>query len=182
MNIRPAKITDVPAIHEIINHHAGLGKMLFKSFAQLYEDIRDFAVAEADLDGSPAVVGCVALGIIWADLAEVRSLAVADSHRGKGIGRKLVEWCVDDARRVGIRKLMSLTYEQAFFEKLGFVVVNKDTLPLKVWTDCVRCPKNLACDEIAMVRVLEDVPLIEAPKALPTPRGVSIPVLPHEDD
>lgn len=180
--IRPAKITDVPAIHEIINHHAGLGKMLFKSFAQLYEDIRDFAVAETDLEGSPAVVGCVALGIIWADLAEVRSLAVADSHRGKGIGRKLVEWCVDDARRVGIRKLMSLTYEQAFFEKLGFVVVNKDTLPLKVWTDCVRCPKNLACDEIAMVRVLEDVPLIEAPKALPTPRGVSIPVLPHEDD
>jgi amino-acid N-acetyltransferase len=179
--VRSARLTDVPRIHQIINSHAELGKMLFKSYAQLYEDSRDFAVAEIDNDGKPLVVGCVAVGIIWADLAEVRSLAVADGFQGRGIGKQLVQWCLADARRVGLRKLMSLTYEQAFFEKLDFVVVPKESLPLKVWSDCVRCPKNTACDEIAMVCELTDVPIIEAPKAHPTPRGVSIPVLPVDD-
>jgi amino-acid N-acetyltransferase len=77
---------------------------------------------------------------------------------------------------------MSLTYEQAFFEKLGFVVVDKDTLPLKVWSDCVRCPKRDGCDEIAMVRTLEDVPVIAAPTTAPTPRGVSVPVLEYIEE
>jgi amino-acid N-acetyltransferase len=182
VTVRAARVTDVPRIHEVINFHAELGKMLFKSYADLYENIRDYAVATGELDGSPdEVIGCVALGIIWADMAEVRALAVDERARGRGVGTKLVAWCVDDARRMQIRKLMSLTYEERFFAKLGFVTVEKETLPLKVWTDCVKCPKNLACDEIAMVRELTDVPIIEAPKALPTPRGISIPVLPYEE-
>jgi amino-acid N-acetyltransferase len=175
--IRTAKPSDVPRIQQIISSHAELGKMLFKNYAQLYEDLRDFAVYVED----EKVVACVALGIIWADMAEIRSLAVDEAFRGRGIGQAMVNWCVDDARRMGIRKLMSLTYEQRFFEKLQFVVVSKDTLPLKVWTDCVRCPKNLACDEIAMVRELTEVPLLEAPVAIPTPRGISIPVLVEDD-
>jgi amino-acid N-acetyltransferase len=178
--IRPATIYDVPRIQEIINSHAELGRMLFKSLAQLYENLRDFAVFEAEGDAcgpAGAIVGCTALSIIWADLAEVRSLAVDDACRGKGIGRHLVEWTVEEARRLRIRKIMSLTYEQTFFEKLGFQGVEKDTLPLKVWSDCVRCPKRDGCDEIAMVRVLEDVPEVNAAAAPPTPRGVSIPVL-----
>src|SRR3954451_16448615 len=176
--IRPATIYDVPRIQAIINSHAELGKMLFKSLAQLYEDLRDFAVFEED----GKVLGCVAMTIIWADLAEVRSLAVDDSARGRGIGKRLVQWTVDEARRLHIRKLMSLTYEQAFFAKLGFEVVNKDTLPLKVWSDCVRCPKREGCDEIAMVRTLADVPVITQPSAPPTPRGVSIPVLEYVEE
>jgi amino-acid N-acetyltransferase len=172
--LRPATIHDVPRIQEIINSHAELGKMLFKSLAQLYEDLRDFAVYEED----GRVLGCVALTIIWADLAEVRSLAVDETSIGRGIGRRLVEWTIGEARRLQIRKLMSLTYEERFFQKLGFEVVEKDTLPLKVWSDCVRCPKRDGCDEIAMVHVLTDVPIISAPAAAPTPRGVSIPVLP----
>ncbi|MFT3787118.1 MAG: N-acetyltransferase [Tepidisphaeraceae bacterium] len=179
--VRAARLADVPRIHEVINFHAELGKMLFKSYADLYENIRDYAVAETEMNGKQEVVGCVALGIIWADMAEVRALAVDERARGRGVGTKLVEWCVADARRMQIRKLMSLTYEERFFAKLGFVVVNKDTLPLKVWTDCVKCPKVDNCDEIAMVRELTDVPILEAPKALPTPRGVSIPVLPYEE-
>jgi amino-acid N-acetyltransferase len=172
--IRNATINDVPSISEIINSHAGLGKMLFKSYAQLFESLRDFAVYEED----GKVIGCVALSIIWADLTEVRSLAVDDRYRGRGVGSHLVRWCIDEARRLGIRKLMSLTYEQRFFEKLGFEVVAKETLPLKVWSDCVRCPKNENCDEIAMVLTLADVPVPQLPDAAPTPRGVSIPVLP----
>jgi amino-acid N-acetyltransferase len=185
--IRPATIHDVPRIQEIVNSHAELGKMLFKSYAQLYESLRDFAVYELDggqQDGVPSghVVGCTAMAIIWADLAEVRSLAVDENYTGRGIGRRLVEWCIDEARRLQIRKLMSLTYEQKFFEKLGFVVVDKDSLPLKVWSDCVRCPKRDGCDEIAMVRELTDVPMIVMPTAPPTPRGVSIPVLEDVED
>jgi len=177
--IRPATIHDVGRISDIINSHAELGRMLFKSYAQLYEDLRDFAVFEKD----GQVVGTVALSIIWADLAEVRSLAVDENFRGQGIGRKLVEWTIDEARRLYVRRLMSLTYEQTFFEKLGFEVVAKETLPLKVWSDCVRCPKRDGCDEIAMVRTLHDVPVPEGvPVATPTPRGVSIPVLGHVDE
>ena len=176
--IRTATVNDVPRISEIINSHAELGRMLFKSYAQLYESLRDFAVFEKD----GQVLGCTALAIIWADLAEVRSLAVDEAARGQGIGRKLTEWCVDEARRLQIRRLMSLTYEQAFFEKLGFEVVNKDTLPLKVWSDCVRCPKRDGCDEIAMVRTLHDVPIVAAPTTAPTPRGVSVPVLEYVEE
>lgn len=171
--IRTATINDVPRIQEIVNGHAELGRMLFKSYAQLYETLRDFAVAE---EGGQ-IVGCIGLSIIWADLAEVRSLAVDPGWMGRGIGRRLVEWSVEEARRLRIRRLMSLTYEQVFFEKLGFIVVEKDTLPLKVWSDCVRCPKRDGCDEIAMVRVLSDVPEPQMPLPAPTPRGVSIPVL-----
>jgi amino-acid N-acetyltransferase len=176
--IRPATIHDVPRIEEIINSHAGLGKMLFKSYAQLYEDLRDFCVYEEKGE----VIGCCAVTIIWADLAEVRSLAVDEDHIGRGIGRQMIEWAIDEARRLGIRRLMALTYEQRFFEKLGFAVVPKEMLPLKVWSDCVRCPKHDVCDEIAMVRTLHDVPLSDQPAPVPTPRGVSIPVLEFSED
>ena len=172
--IRNATIQDVPRMQAVINSHAELGKMLFKSYAQLYENLRDFAVFEENSE----ILGCAALAIIWADLAEVRSLAVDERARGRGIGTRLVHWCLEEGRRLKIRKIMSLTYEKRFFQKLGFEVVEKETLPLKVWSDCVKCPKNDNCDEIAMVRVLEEVPVIPSQLAAPpTPRGVSIPVL-----
>lgn len=176
--IRAATVYDVVRMQEIINSHAELGKMLFKSLAQLFEDLRDFAVYEED----GRVIGCVGLTIIWADLAEVRSLAVDDSCRGRGVGRKLIEWTIEEARRLNIRRVMSLTYEQRFFEKMGFVVVSKESLPLKVWSDCVRCPKREGCDEIAMVRVLPEIPVIQLPSAPPTPHGVSIPVLEYVEE
>ncbi len=176
--IRPATIHDVPRIQDIINSHAELGKMLFKSLSQIFEDLRDFAVHEEE----GQIVGCVALTVIWADLAEIRSLAVDAQFSGRGIGRRLVEWAVGEARKLQIRKLMALTYEQGFFEKLGFEAVAKETLPLKVWSDCVRCPKQEGCDEIAVVRTLDDVPIPNLPATAPTPRGVSIPVLEPVED
>jgi amino-acid N-acetyltransferase len=177
--IRNATIQDVPLMQAVINSHAELGKMLFKSYAELYENLRDFAVFEED----GQILGCAGLAILWADLAEVRSLAVDEKYRGRGIGTQLVQWCLQEGRRLKIRKIMSLTYEQRFFEKLGFEVVEKETLPLKVWSDCVKCPKNDNCDEIAMVRVLEEVPVLASQLAAPpTPRGVSIPVLMNESE
>jgi len=176
--IRPATVHDVPQIAEVINAHAELGRMLFKSYAQLYEDLRDFAVYEKE----GKIIGCTALTIIWADLAEVRSLEVDEKCRGQGIGKALVNWTIEEARRLQIRRIFALTYEQAFFAKLGFEVVDKDSLPLKVWSDCVRCPKREGCDEIAVVKTLADVPVVQLPSATPTPKGVSIPVLEHIED
>lgn len=139
--------------------------MLHRSPAFLYEHTRDFHVA---VEGNQ-VIGCCGLSIVWANLAEVYSLAVHPDYRGKGIGKLLVLSCVDEAEELGIRKLMTLTYEQKFFARCGFTVVDRQELPLKVWSECVRCSKNQACDEIAMVRVLEEVPEITAPVP-PVPR------------
>ncbi len=171
--IRRANITDVPTMGRIINDCAEFGLMLPRSLAALYENVREFQVA---LDEQGNVIGVCGLSIIWADLAEVVALAVAPAARGKGIGRRLVAACLDEARELGIRRVMSLTYEKVFFEKLGFAVVDRQNLPHKVWADCVRCPKNDACDEIAMIRVLEDVPVTEAP-APPTSTRYDVPVM-----
>ena len=159
VTLRSARIDDVPAIGAIINDAAEFGLMLPKSWAELYENVREFQVG---VDGD-AVVGVGGLSIIWANLAEVVSLAVRPAYRGRGLGRQLVEACLAEARALNIRRVMTLTYEQAFFEKLGFAVLDRQELPLKVWADCVRCPKNEACDEIAMVKVFEDLPEVEGP-------------------
>ena len=160
VTIRPAHVGDVPAAARIINDCAEYGLMLPRSLASLYEKVRDYHVAEH----AGAVVGVCGLGIMWANLAEVYALAVDASMRGRGLGRRLVEACIDDARRAGVRQVMTLTYEQAFFEKLGFAVVDRARLPLKVWSECLRCPKNQACDEIAMMRELSDVPALTVPR------------------
>ncbi len=165
MLIRRAKVADVPAMGKIINDCAEFGLMLPRSMSTLYENIREFHVAEDD----DRVVGVCGLSVVWANLAEVCALAVAPDQRGKGLGRKLVEACIDEARELGIRTIMSLTYERVFFERLGFAVVDRQKLPLKVWSECVRCPKNQACDEIAMTLVLEDVPDLAVPKPAPPP-------------
>lgn len=156
MNIRPATVRDVPGIAALITAFAQSGKMLFRSHAELYENLRDFFVAEQD----GAVVGICALEIVWADLAEVRSLAVDEAHHGRGVGSALVGAVVEEARRLEIQRVFALTYEQAFFEKHGFQVVDKAALPSKVWSVCIKCPKRHGCDEIAMVRTLFDRPAV----------------------
>ncbi len=146
--VRNATMADVPAIHGLITYHAELGRMLFRSHADLYEHLRDFFVCDGD-DG--AVVGCCAVEIVWRDLAELKSLAVAEESRGRGVGTALVRAAEAEGRRLGLARLFALTRERAFFERLGYRTVPKETLPHKVWTDCVRCPVQVACDEIAMV-------------------------------
>lgn len=162
--IRKATVADVPEMAQLINDNAELGLMLPKSLASLYETIRAFHVAVEDK--SNRVVGVCGLAVIWGNWAEVASLAVDRGQRGKGLGKQLVGVCLDEARALGIPRVMTLTYEQKFFEKLGFVVLDRQKLPLKVWSECVRCPKNQACDEIAMVREIEGV---AEPTRVPSP-------------
>jgi len=173
VDVRPAITADVVEVARLINGYAELGLMLHRSLTDMFERVRDFHVAvdPSPRPDAPRVLGVCGLRIMWGDLGEIYALAVAHEARGRGLGGRLVEACVDDARRLGVRKLMSLTYEQRFFDKLGFSVVDRQQLPLKVWSECLRCPKNQACDEIAMLRELEDVPASASPQPFAPPPG-----------
>lgn len=144
--IRKARIPDARAIHKLLNTYARDGLMLSRSLSEIYEAIRDFYVFEQD--GS--VLGTVCLHICWEDLAEVRSLAVHEETEGRGVGRQLVQACLDEARGLGLRRVFALTYKPGFFEKMGFHLIEKSELPQKIWGDCMKCAKFPECDEIAL--------------------------------
>ena len=144
--IRKAILQDARQIHKLLLIYAKDGLVLPRSLMDIFEAIRDFYVF-VDED---RVVGAAALNICWEDLAEVRSLAVDGSFAGRGIGRHLVEACIGEARQLGIGRVFALTYQQVFFEKLGFEVIEKSELPQKIWGDCIKCAKFPECDEIAL--------------------------------
>ena len=144
--IRKARIGDARAIQGLIEGSASRGEMLHRSLSEIYDNIRDFYVFQ----GNRSLLGTCALHICWEDLAEIRSLTVVENERRKGIGSKLVKDCLREAKQLGIRKVFALTYEPSFFQKFGFGIVDKATLPHKVWSDCLKCVKFPDCDEIAM--------------------------------
>ncbi len=148
MNIRNAKTNDAEAISSLISSYAELDRMLFCSVSDVYEKLQMFQVAEEE----GTIVGCCALQVVWSDLAEIKSLAVAKDCFGKGVGRALVEGAVEKARRLGVRRVFTLTLEPAFFEKVSFHRVDRDSLPMKVWSDCAKCSKQDHCDERALIR------------------------------
>ncbi|OEU50301.1 MAG: acetyltransferase [Desulfuromonadales bacterium C00003096] len=150
MAIRKARIPDAKAIHQLLITYAQQELMLSRSLPDIYEKIRSFYVYEV----SGEIVGTVSLQIWWADLAEVRSLAVAEGQMKQGVGRQLVQACLEEARGLGLKKVFALTYQPVFFEKMGFQYIEKAELPQKIWSDCVKCPKFPDCDEIAMSIVL----------------------------
>lgn len=173
VSIRPATLADVPALHQLISDFARQQLLLSRSAGELYETIRDFLViechAEADTDSAlsavdgagptavaaeSAICGCVALHIVNAKIAEIKSLAVAQAVQGQGLGRVLVEGAIAAAVTLGLERVFCLTYQQAFFGRLGFGLVDRARLPEKVWGECVRCNKFLNCDEIAMWRLV----------------------------
>jgi len=151
LKVEKAKISDVPQMHQLINYFAEKDEMLPRSLSELYENIRDCFVVR---DGE-RVVACAALHVFWSDLAEIRSLAVAEGSQEQGIGGKLVEACLKEAGELGITTVFCLTYRPDLFEKFGFAKVDKMELPRKVWTECYRCPKFPDCDEVALTYNLE---------------------------
>ncbi len=146
--IRKARVQDVKTIHGLLMHFYKLGLLLPRSYNELYSHLRDFFVV-APFAGGP-VVGCCALSITWEDLAEIRSLAVAETMQRQGWGKRLVEACLSEAVTLGLYRIFALTYQVDFFASQGFEEVSKDVLPQKVWSDCIKCPKFPECDEIAM--------------------------------
>lgn len=147
MAVRKARVDDVPAIQALVKHYARQEKMLSLSLSDVYERLRDFFVCEEDGE----VAGCCAMHVVWEDLAEIRSLAVREDASGQGLGQALFAACVAEAPRLGVGRLFTLTYVPGFFEKLGMVLTDKDALPHKVWSDCVRCPHFPNCDEVALL-------------------------------
>ena len=149
--VEKARISDVNQMHHLITYFADRGEMLARPLSEMYENIRDyFVIREGEL-----TIACAALHVMWEDLAEIKSLAVAEENQRKGIGEQLVDACLEEARRLGMPTVFCLTYKPAFFEKFGFKQVDKMELPHKVWTECYRCPKFPNCDEVALIYQLQ---------------------------
>ncbi len=148
--IEKARIQDVPQIHQLINYFADRDEMLPRSLSEIYENIRDYFVYRQ----GERVIACAALHVIWSDLAEIRSVAVAKEYQKRGIGTTLVETCLKEADSLGITTIFCLTYQPAFFEKFDLSQIDKMEMPRKVWTECFRCPKFPDCGEVALIRHL----------------------------
>ena len=146
VRVRDALMTDAGQIHQLLLQYTKEGLVLPRALTEIYRDIREFVVTEED----GLVTGICSLHIWWQDLAEVRSLAVRKGMEKQGLGKKLVEACLDEARTLGLTKIFALTYRPDFFARLGFVVIDKSELPQKIWGDCVKCPKFPECDETAV--------------------------------
>ena len=148
--LRRAKVIDVPQIVNLINLWAAQNEMLSRSQLQVYNSIRDYVVIEEN----EKIIGVGALHVVWSDLSEIRSLAIAPERIKNGLGSKIVNFLLDDAKSLEMPVVFTLTYKPVFFEKLGFTQIDKKELPHKVWKDCLSCPKFPDCDEIALVRSL----------------------------
>ena len=149
--LRKARITDIKDIWKLLTHFAGRGDMLSRSLSELYESVRDFYISEEN----GKLIGAAALHIVWEDLAEIRSVAVAEDAERKGVGTDLVNACLDEAKELGLKRLFCLTYKPDFFARFGFRIVDKAQLPHKVWGDCIKCVKFPDCDENAMILDIE---------------------------
>ncbi len=150
VTVEKARIDEVPQIQRLVNGFAGRGEMLSRPLSEIYENLRDyFVIREGD-----QVIGCVALHILWEDLAEVKAMAVAEERQREGLGRILIEAAVQEASAMGLSTVFCLTYKPGFFARLGFVEVDMAQLPRKIWGECYRCVKFPQCDEVAMIRTL----------------------------
>ncbi len=146
---------DIPHVLALINEYAASGIMLARTEFEMSENIRDFSVAYA----GDVLAGCAALHFYTPTSAEVRSLAVRPQLKQSGVGRALVEALEAEARADDLASIFAFTYVPGFFEKLGFVEVERGELPLKVWKDCLRCSKFDHCDEIAVIKHLKSTPI-----------------------
>ena len=145
--LRGAHINDVEQMNKLVDHFAKKDLMLARPLGELYENIRDYYVYVEN--GS--IVGCAALHIFWKDLAEIKSIAVEEDYQKRGIGKQLIQKCLEEGKALGISRLFVLTYIPEFFERMGFKLIDKDLLPHKIWTECVKCYKFPDCGEVSLV-------------------------------
>ena len=151
MNVRPAHQQDVERIATIIGHHASQGLMLPRSFGALTAALDSYVVADA----GGHIVGCGGLDVYTSESAEIYGLATAPEGSPHGTGRAIVQALIERARKDKIARVFALTLAPGFFAKMGFKTVAHTDLPLKVWKDCIACPKYGNCDEIAMLLDLD---------------------------
>lgn len=146
--LRKAKITDANDIYNLIHWWAKKRKVLNRSLNYIYENIRDFWVYE--LNGK--IIGCCGLHCMgWDGLGEIKSLIVAKDQQKKGIGRKLVNQCVKEAKELGLKKVFALTFVPGFFRNLKFKDIERKELHHKIWADCIDCIYFPDCREEALI-------------------------------
>ena len=150
--IRKARFSEIEEIQRLINRYAQEGALLPRSLNELYENLRDFFVWEE----KGKILGCCALHISWEDLAEIKSLAVNKRARGRGMGSRLLQSALSEAKDLGVKKVFALTNQEKFFKKNGFKKIEKENLPHKIWGECIRCPKFPDCDEVAMIFLVDN--------------------------
>jgi len=148
--IRKAKIQDIKQLQSLINSFAKQDLMLPRSLNELYENLRDFWVAEENR----RIIGCCGLHVSWEDLAEIKSLAIARQRQKKGIGKELVLACLAEAKKLGAKKIFVLTYKPEFFKQFGFKKIKNSALPHKIWAECINCCKFPNCQETALLKIL----------------------------
>lgn len=150
--LRGARLADMRQVASLIDAFARRGLMLPKTSGQLCRHFREFVVA---VDAQERVLGCVALRVYTADVAEVSALAVAEAAHGQGIGRGLVEALTAEAWDIGLRTLFALTLQEQFFHCLGFRTVSRELFPFKIAADCRSCPKRTDCREITVAKEIQ---------------------------
>lgn len=148
INFRPATFDDVESMHKILNDYAKEGLMLPRARNSIYENLREYIVAE--VDGN--TIGIGALHFVWDRLGEIRSLAIVPGYKKLGVGKKIVEFLEQEGLARGVTMFFTLTYQPVFFEKCGYELTPKEELSPKVWKECVHCPQYPTCDEIALVK------------------------------
>jgi amino-acid N-acetyltransferase len=152
--VRKARLQDAVNIFELVNSLSGDGTLLRRSYSEICENVRDFAIAESAVtDGCGGVfLGCGALHLYGPHLAEVRSIVVKPEAKGQGAGGKLLRALLEEAEDQGVVSVCLFTRMPDFFFHFGFRVADRTTLPDKIYKDCQTCPRLYACDEVAMVR------------------------------
>ncbi len=148
MEIKQASLDDVPGIAALVDRFARNGEILPRRIEDIYQSVREWVVAK---EGGQ-ILGCASLVVLWADMAEVRSMVVAPEAQGLGVGRRLMAAPLVQAAQMELPQVIALTRKPGFFVKLGFRTVPRESLPRKMWKDCVHCTKFVGCDEVAMVR------------------------------
>ena len=147
--IRKPSLKDAPGIQKLIQHYAERQFLLPRTVSQVIENLREFIVCEQEGE----IIGCSALHL-WSDLAEIRSLAVAEHYWRRGVGSILIQACIREAKEFGVKTIFVLTYQPEFFERLGFTRAAKERFPHKIWVDCANCPHFPNCTETALVMEL----------------------------
>jgi len=151
INYEKAKLSNIHQMRELILPEIENGIILDRSEDEIATNIRSYTLAYKEGE----LVGFTALHIHTTYLAEVRSLVVKDGIRGQKIGENLVKKVLDEASSLGVKRVLSLTYKQAFFERLGFVEIPKESLPEhKIWADCIKCKHFPICNEVSLIKNL----------------------------
>lgn len=162
--VRKPTLKDAPGIQCLVRHYSARKFLLPRTLDQVCENLRDFFICEKDGE----IAGCGALHF-WSELAEIRSLAVAEAYWRHGIGSDIVRACLDEARALAAAEVFVLTYQPEFFERFGFRRVGKDRFPRKIWMDCANCPHFPNCTETALILDLSEPAgnMPTKPQALP---------------